>query len=283
MARPLRIEFPGAVYHVTARGDHQESIYEDNADWKSFLEILSEVVTRCNWVCHTYCLMNNHYHLIVETPEANLSKGMRHLNGVYTQAFNRRHHRCGHLFQGRYKGILVDRDSYLQELARYVVLNPVRAGVVKDPGNWAWSSYLAMTGDAPAPTWLTTGILLSQFSIQGAAAHRRYRQFVAEGVDAAPVWSGLKQQIYLGNTDFVGRMQKQLQVQGDELSIPDIQRRSPAPSIAAIASEYPERNQAIVQAYATGAYSYREIAEYFGVHLATVGRVVRKQMLQCEN
>ncbi len=283
MARPLRIEFPGAVYHVTARGDRQESIFEDDADRQLFLETISEVVTRFNWTCHAYCLMDNHYHLIMETPDANLSKGMRHLNGVYTQAFNRRHGRCGHLFQGRYKGILVDRDSYLQELARYVVLNPVRARMVKRPDDWAWSSYRAMVGDAPVPAWLTTGSLLAQFSPQTAAARRRYRQFVAEGMDATPVWSGLRQQIYLGNADFVERMQKQLQVQGDELSIPNTQRRSPAPSIETIAGKYQDRNQAIVRAYATGAYSYREIAEYFGIHLATVGRIVRRQMLQCEN
>jgi len=283
MARPLRIEYPGAIYHVTARGDRRQSIYEDDADRQSFLATLSEVIARCNWLCHAYCLMGNHYHLIIETPDANLSRGMRHLNGIYTQASNRRHGRSGHLFQGRYKGILVDRDPYLLELARYVVLNPVRAGMVKDPADWPWSSYPAMTGDAPAPAWLTTETLLAQFSPQAAAARRRYRQFVAEGMDAAPVWSGLRQQIYLGNADFVERMQKQLQVHGDKLSVPNTQRRGPAPTIETIASECPERNQAIVRAYATGAYSYREIAEYFGIHLATVGRVVRKQMLQCEN
>ena len=283
MARPLRIEFPGAIYHVTARGDRRQSIYEDDADRESFLTTLAEVITRCNWLCHAYCLMGNHYHLIIETPDANLSRGMRHLNGIYTQANNRRHGRSGHLFQGRYKGILVDRDNYLQELARYLVLNPVRAGMVKDPADWPWSSYRAMLGEVPVPAWLTTETVLSQFSPQAATARRRYRQFVAEGMDADPVWSRLRQQIYLGDSDFVARMQKQSHVQGDELSIPDAQRRGPAPTIAAIAEAYPDRNQAIIKAYATGAYSYREIAEFFGIHLATVGRVVRHHMLQCEN
>lgn len=134
MARPLRIEFNGALYHVTSRGDRHEAIHEDDKDRERFLEVLAEVVERFNWVCHAYCLMSNHYHLVVETPDANLSKGMRQLNGVYTQASNRRHHRSGHLFQGRFKGILVDKDSYLLELTRYVVLNPVRARMVKAPG-----------------------------------------------------------------------------------------------------------------------------------------------------
>jgi putative transposase len=141
MARPLRIEFSGALYHITSRGDRREAIYEDDTDRESFLETLAEVVERFNWVCHAYCLMSNHYHLIVETPDANLSKGMRHLNGVFTQVSNRRHNRTGHLFQGRFKGIIVDQDSCLLELTRYVVLNPVRAKMVKDPGDWPWSSY----------------------------------------------------------------------------------------------------------------------------------------------
>ena len=127
MARPVRIEFAGALYHITSRGDRREAIYEDDTDRFRFLEVLGEVVERFNWRCHAYCLMTNHYHLVVETVDGNLSKGMRQLNGVYTQWSNRRHRRTGHLLQGRYKAILVDSEAYLLELARYVVLNPVRA------------------------------------------------------------------------------------------------------------------------------------------------------------
>src|SRR6266511_5754104 len=156
MARPLRIEYPGALYHVTSRGDRQEAIFEDDQDRTAFLNVLSEVVSRFRWRCHAYCLMGNHYHLMIETPEANLTKGMRHLNGVFTQWSNRRHKRGGHLFQGRYKAILVDRDSYFLELARYIVLNPVRAGMVKHPRLWAWSSYGTTIATSPTPLWLTT-------------------------------------------------------------------------------------------------------------------------------
>ena len=134
MARSIRIEYSGVLYHVTSRGDRREDIYEDDLDRELFLDIFGQVVDGWNWVCHAYCLMSNHYHLVIETPDGNLSKGMRQLNGVYTQASNRRHRRTGHLFQGRYKAILVDADAYLLELTRYVVLNPVRAGIVKDPG-----------------------------------------------------------------------------------------------------------------------------------------------------
>lgn len=130
MARPLRLEFPGAIYHVTSRGNARNAIFLDDEDRVLFLACLGAVVTRFGWWCHAYCLMDNHYHLLIETPEGDLSRGMRQLNGVYTQRFNRRHGRAGHVFQGRFKAIVVDRDSYLLELCRYVVLNPIRAGMV---------------------------------------------------------------------------------------------------------------------------------------------------------
>ncbi len=122
MARPLRLEFTGALYHITSRGDRHEDIYEDDADRKAFTSVLGNVCKTYNWVCHAYCLMSNHYHLLIETPDANLSRGMRQLNGVYTQTFNRAHGQAGHVFQGRYKAVLVEKDSYLLELSRYIVL-----------------------------------------------------------------------------------------------------------------------------------------------------------------
>jgi REP element-mobilizing transposase RayT len=151
MARPLRLEFAGALYHVTSRGDGQEDIYGGDEDRRAFLDVLAAVCRRFNWLIHAHCLMSNHYHLLVETPDANLSKGMRQLNGVYTQRFNQTHQRVGHVFQGRYKAILVQKEAYLLELARYVVLNPVRARMVRTPEEWPWSSYRAATGTVPGP------------------------------------------------------------------------------------------------------------------------------------
>ncbi len=156
MSRPLRIELSGGVYHVTSRGDGREDIFWDDADREAWLALLGEVCERFNWRCHAWCQMTNHYHLVIETPEGNLSQGMRQLNGVYTQSFNRRHRRVGHVFQGRYKAILVEKDSYLLELARYVVLNPVRAGMVRDAEDWPWSSHPAMLGRIATPSWLET-------------------------------------------------------------------------------------------------------------------------------
>src|SRR4051812_12351362 len=124
MTRPLRLEFSGAVYHVTSRGDRQQTIYQDDADRVAWLEILGLVCVRFNFVIHSFCQMTNHYHLVVETADGNLSQGMRQLNGRYSQHFNRRHQLVGHLFQGRYKAILVQKESYLRELIRYVALNP---------------------------------------------------------------------------------------------------------------------------------------------------------------
>jgi putative transposase len=143
MARPLRMEFAGALYHVTSRGDGREAIYLDDKDREVFYAVLGEVCSRFNWCVHAECQMTNHYHLLVETPDGNLSQGMRQLNGVYTQRFNRQHQRVGHVFQGRYKAIIVEKETYLLELARYIVLNPVRARMVYSARDWPWSSYRA--------------------------------------------------------------------------------------------------------------------------------------------
>ncbi len=181
MSRPLRIEYPGAAYHVTSRGNARNKIFSDVHDREIFLSILDEVITRYNWLCHAYCLMDNHYHLMIETPDANLSIGMRQLNGIYTQKYDNKHHRPGHIFQGRFKAILVQKDHYLLELCRYVVLNPVRAGVVEKPEAWRWSSYQATAGLRKKPDYLTTDWILGLLSSR-TMAERQYRKFVRDGV-----------------------------------------------------------------------------------------------------
>ena len=165
--------------------------------------MLGKEVKQQGWVCYAYCLMDNHYHLMMETPEPSLVRGMRRLNGVYTQAFNRRHNKVGHVFQGRYKAILVDKENYLLELCRYVVLNPVRAKMVKRPEDWRHSSYRATAGKSAPPQWLAVEKVLSFFGGQRA----NYRKFVAEGLGETSVWEDLKGQIYLGNDAFLERMQ----------------------------------------------------------------------------
>lgn len=275
MSRPIRIEFPDALYHVTARGDRREDIFEDEQDRLMFLSTLGRVVEQFNWICHAYCLMDNHYHLMIQTPDGNLSKGMRQLNGVYTQASNRRYRRVGHLFQGRFKAILVDSDAYLLELTRYVVLNPVRAGMVKDPEDWLWSSYRASVGLETAAPWLAVDGLLAQFAKQRGLAQQRYAQFVAEGGMTASPWRGIKAQVFLGDERFVQRMQAHSQAGKDDVQIPFAQRRPLPPPLEKIECDAKDRNSAILAAYATGAYSYQKIAEHFGIHFTTVVRVIR--------
>ncbi len=276
MARPLRIEFAGALYHVTSRGDRQEAIFDDDQDRTAFLNVLAEVISRFRWRCHAYCLMGNHYHLMIETPQGNLTKGMRQLNGVFTQWSNRRHKRSGHLFQGRYKAILVNRESYFLELARYVVLNPVRAAMVKHPRLWTWSSYGATTGTVATPAWLTTDDLLAEFGKRQAGARRKYQEFIAEGMGKESIWKDLNGQIYLGDDDFMEQMRGKLGEREEDVNIPSIQQRGPAPKLSAVRRQYKNRDDAIRAAYETGAYSYQQIGKEFGVHFTTVGRIVRQ-------
>ena len=276
MARPLRIEFPGAFYHVTARGDRREAIYENDEDRESFLVILRDVIERFEWQCHAYCLMTNHYHLFIETVHGNLSKGMRQLNGVYTQWSNRHHLRNGHLFQGRFKGILVDSDSYLQTLCRYIVLNPVRAGMVEDPADWPWSSYRATAGLERASAWLTTEAILGTFGRNKGRARKTYKRFVYDGIGGESIWNGLSRQVFLGDNQFIERMQKLLDDKQNDAQIPKVQRRKPPPSLEQIYQRAESRDAAIIAAHATGDYSYTQIGSFFELHFATVGRIVRK-------
>ena len=275
MARPLRIELSGGLYHVTSRGDRREDIYLDDDDRLAWLTLLGEVCKRFNWVCHAYCLMTNHYHIVVETPEGNLSQGMRQLNGVYTQHINRRHRRVGHVFQGRYKAILVEKEAYLLELARYVVLNPVRAGMVKAAEDWPWSSHRAMTAEVPAPDWLQRDWLLGQFGMQRKRAIEKYIDFVRAGQGLPSIWERLQNQIYLGSEVFVSRMQQNVMADEALKEIPRVQRRPVAKPLAFYERHAKARAEAMALAYLSGDYSMRAVAEHFGVHYSTVSRAVR--------
>ncbi len=275
MARPLRLELPGGLYHVTSRGDGREDIYLSDQDREAWLEVLAQVCRRFNWACHAWCQMNNHYHLLIETPEANLAEGMRQLNGVYTQRFNRAHGRVGHVFQGRYKAILVERDSYLLELSRYVVLNPLRAKMVKRLEAWPWSSYLATCGQVPAPAWLQTDWILAQFGKQRASAIRKYVQFVHEGARLPSVWTQLQGQIYLGSEAFVKKMQSKIEQAPMLGEIPRSQRRALTQPLAEFETRY-EYKEAMARAYLSGQYTMAAIARHFGVHYSTVSRMVRE-------
>ncbi len=274
MARPLRLEFAGALYHITSRGDRREDIYEDDRDRKQFLSILGEVCKRYNWICHAYCLMSNHYHLLIETPDGNLSKGMRQLNGVYTQYFNRQHSRVGHVFQGRYKAILVDKSSYLLELARYIVLNPVRASMVRFAEDWPWSSYRATAGEQGCPDWLRVDWLLAAFGRKKVKAIEAYRQFVSDGKNGSSPWRLLKNQVYLGDDAFVEKMMEKIDGDRELSEVPASQRRPPPQPISAYVQSSISRDEAIQSAYASGGFSMKEIGDYFSLHYSRISRIV---------
>jgi len=269
MARPLRQEFPGAIYHVTSRGNARQRVFFTDADRELLLSILSGVVSRYGWICHAYCLMANHYHLLVETPKANLSIGMRQLNGMYTQAFNRRHERVGHLFQGRFKAILVERKSHLLELCRYIVLNPVRIKGSAKAQTWKWSSYRATAGLASVPEFLSTDWILQQFARNRSQAQRLYREFIREGLASRP-WEELKGQIYLGSEAFI---EKHAAGEKHLKEIPRAQWRAAKPSLQRIFAR--KGKKAIAEAYEHG-YRLNEIAAHLGVHYATVSRRLKR-------
>ncbi|WP_337879848.1 transposase [Rheinheimera sp.] len=272
MSRPLRLEFAGALYHVTSRGNERKAIYLEEADFDRFLEILAQVCQRYNWVIHAYCLMTNHYHLLLETPDANLSAGMRQLNGVYTQQFNHHHRRVGHLLQGRYKAILVEKESHLLEVSRYIVLNPVRAHMVNSCAEWLWSSYSCTCGMQPTPPWLAVDQLLLMFASERHSAIEHYQRFVNAGL-LNDLWAGLKQQLFIGSDEFVTRMQHQIKQPDLLTEVPAVQKRSIAKPLEWYAAQS-SRNDAIQQAFASGGYSMAELSRYFCLHYGTISRII---------
>ena len=282
MSRPLRIEYAGALYHVTSRGDRQEAIFASDADRCAFLEILGQVVAGYNWLVHAYCLMDNHYHLLVETPDGNLNRGMRQINGVYTQTSNRNNNRVGHVFQGRYKAILVQKESYLLELARYIVLNPVRARMVRKAEQWSWSSYRDMTGQREVSEWLHTDWLLAAFGKRLSTARVKYRQFVADGRNQPSPWESLKNQVFMGSDDFVEKMKQYIESDKDLSEIPKSQRRAKPRSIEYYTKICQSRDDAIFAAYASGGYSLKEIGDYHGLHYSRVSRIAGRCNLKAK-
>jgi REP element-mobilizing transposase RayT len=213
------------VYHVTSRGHERGPIFRDATDRRQFLNLLASVVLDQAWLLHSYCLMGNHYHLLLETARATLSRGMHSLNARYSQHFNRRHERAGHVFEGRFKAIIVQKQAHLLELHRYIVLNPVRAGLIRRPQDWPWSNYRATSGLLAPPPWLEVGSTLSLFSSFGSGASGAYARFVAEGMDrpGSPL-EHVRRQIYLGDRRFLEEMSNYARQGPQSSEIPTAQR-----------------------------------------------------------
>lgn len=282
MARPLRIEYAGAVYHITSRGNERKAVFKGDQDRLNFLNTLQHVNKRYNWICHAYCLMDNHYHLLIETPDGNLAIGMRQLNGVYTQLVNKLHGRAGHLLQGRYKSILIQKDSHLLEVCRYVVLNPVRAKMVETPGAWKWSSYRATAGrESPHPC-LTIDWVLGQFSAKRGKAEKEYQQFVQWGIGKQTIWTEVRGQAILGEEEFADKLIDHLRKHKDVPEIPKSQRYVARPLLAKLFTEKvvrdkQKRDRKIAEAVEKYLYSQREIAGHLGLHYTSVSRIINKR------
>jgi len=227
MARPLRIEYEGALYHITARGNEQRNIFLDHADRLKFLSILNESYLKYGILLHCYVLMNNHYHLMLETPRANLSTAMHYINGKYTVYFNRKYKKVGHLFQGRYRSILVDRDAYLLELSRYIHLNPVRAGSVRSPEEYKWSSYRAyIEKGIHCPEWLFRSWIYEQFSLDEDRARTEYKKFIEEGLHQ-PLRNPIENtyaQVILGTEKFREEIKERLKSLKPQTEVPSIKK-----------------------------------------------------------
>ena len=269
MARSLRHEHPGAVYHITSRGNARGAIFLGREDETDFFETLGRVVNDTGWVCHAYCLMPNHFHLVLETPKPNLARGMQRLNSTYAQRFNRRHARVGHVLQGRYHAVLIEKESHLLEVCRYVVLNPVRARLCSSPAAWAASSYRATAGISRRPSFLTVEWLLDQIDGGRRRADERYRAFVADGIDRRPL-ADVRGQIYLGSDDFA----RELSAPHERIEeIPRAQWQPVRRRLDELLAG--GDREGITGAFREG-YMLREIAGHLGVHVATVSRRLRR-------
>jgi putative transposase len=278
MARALRVEYPGALYHVYGRGIARQAIFRVPADRDLFLLALAVAKHRHHLLIHAYCLMSNHYHLLLETPEGNLSRAMRHINGTYTQRYNRVHRRTGQLLQGRFKANLVEKESYLLELARYIVLNPVRARMVSDPAAWAWSSYRATAGIAPAPAWLTTDWLLGAVGGRTKAeARRRYQAYMRQGIGERAMPEGASWgQAVIGGAAFLQWVGEIVKGRTGLEEVPRGQRHIGRPKLAALfkgVMEREERDRRIREAFGTHGYRLNEIAAAVGLHYSRVSHI----------
>ncbi|MDP3920777.1 MAG: transposase [Candidatus Omnitrophota bacterium] len=290
MARPLRIEFENAWYHVMNRGRNHMDIFRGEHDYRVFLEILTEACGLFNVQIASYCLMSNHYHLLIHTPEANLSRFMRHIDGVYTQKYNRSYQKDGSLFKGRYRAVVLQVESYLLRVMRYIHLNPVQARIVHDPTDYPWSShrdYISVNGH---PSWLLVGFILNQFSSQSHLAAEAYNQFITAGIDSEtekfysqvklkPIYADatrtaeIKEKYLAPNTREVAEIPERRKIRGEQMASHILRAVSQNFSVAAAGikssrrgKENLPRQMAIALARELSGMTHRQIADFFNIN-----------------
>jgi len=289
MARPLRVQFPGAFYHITSRGNEGKPIFRTDTDRKKFLSYLQSAHEKYGALVHCYCFLPNHYHLLLDTPRGNLSEILHHINGSYTTYFNIKWKRSGHLFQGRFKAILVEKEVYAQELSRYIHLNPVRAGLVEDPSSYPWSSYGCYIGLRKRPDWMETRTILGYFSEDEKKAYKGYRDFVEEAM-GKKVRNPLKEVIgstFLCSQRYIERAVKSAGVphNGDKRNLPALRVLRKGPTLKEIENwiggVIPReggifRKFCLYFSHRFGDYSLDEIGAYYGMKGAAVSQAVRR-------
>lgn len=276
MTRPLRVQFDDATYHVMSRGVEKREIFADDCDRRRWLGLLGETCASREWDVWAYCLMGNHFHLLIQTLAPTLSRGMQELNSRYCQSFNRRHARVGPLLQGRFTALFVEDLAYLYAVARYIVLNPVRSGLCLDPSDWPWSSYGATRDSGPSPSWLRTDRLLAVFDPDPETARRLYAQFVQAGIGRPDPAVTPIDDLLVGGQPLRRLVASRAATPSAE--VPRPQRRSLEP-IGVFASRHPSRNAAIAAARASGMYTLSEIGSHFGLHYSSVSRIVSTERM----
>ncbi|MEN8208767.1 MAG: transposase [Candidatus Fermentibacteria bacterium] len=287
MTRQLRTEFPGALYHVYSRGNNKKPIFLENGDRYKFLSILNKAVRKYSYLCYGYCIMGTHFHLMLETPDGNISRGMHILHSSYAQYFNRRHGCVGHVFQGRYHSILVQRELYLLELCRYIVLNPVRAGLVKHPGEYTWSSFNETIGTLNQErSIIATELVLSHFGIAADEAGKNYVHFVLDGIDKPSPFFHTVGNTFLGNKEFLSSLESILKPAIDRKRISRERRYAYRPTLSELfehSESFPKefRNKVIFHAYSAYAYRQVDIAKHINLHCVTINNIIKAERLKC--
>lgn len=280
MARQLRIQFESAVYHVMSRGNERMMIFLDKADRIRYLNVLSKTINRFNWLCHVYCLMENHYHLIIETPDGNLAKGMKYLNQVYSQFFNWKYSRVGHVLQNRYKSFIVQKEAYLLHCCRYIVLNPWEAKLVHHPKEWKWSSYNATAGLIKPPPFLSIDWLLEIFGTHVKSAREIFVNFVEADMKEKRTKLEYKHQLVLGSDEYAESILKRY---GPFSSLKDLNNTQLAlgrPSLNQIFNDgkmsKKTRNKAIRTAYREYKFPLKDIAAHLNMNPNYLCNILRR-------
>ena len=274
MARPLRLHIPGALYHVMSRGNDRQPIFLDTVDYQHFLDLLSVAADRFSVRCYAYCLIVNHFHLLLEIGDYPLSRMMQQLNSTYCQWFNRRHHRVGHLLQGRFKALLVDRSFYFLQVLRYVVLNPVEAGLVDHPAEWPWSSYRATTGSIGAPSCLAMDAVWKAFDGDAGVAQRQFADFVGAG----PPPEAPSAPVVVGSAAFTAQVGAALEPFRNVREISKAERLATRLALSELFAGRDRQPQNVLmrEAFRRYGYTLRQIGDFVGCHPSTVWRRMRE-------